>query len=91
MLCFRSYAQLFFARLTLFLLPFAVLVDHPASAVPPELAIADQLYRSGKFAEAEASYQALVKTDSKLEIQLDYRDGLVDFRYDPKRVNPFSR
>jgi hypothetical protein len=26
-----------------------------------------------------------------LEIRLDYRDGLVDFRYDPKRVNPFSR
>ena len=30
------------------------------------LRAADQLYRAGKFAEAEASYQALLKTDSKL-------------------------
>jgi hypothetical protein len=22
-----------------------------------------------------------------LEVKLDYRDGLVDFQYDPKRVN----
>ena len=27
----------------------------------------------------------------QLEIQLDYRDGLVNFKYDPKRVNPFGR
>lgn len=27
----------------------------------------------------------------QLEIQLDYRDGLVDFKYDPKRVNSFVR
>ena len=26
-----------------------------------------------------------------LEVKLDYRDGLVDFKYDPKRVNPFAR
>ena len=26
----------------------------------------------------------------KLEVKLDYRDGLVDFMYDPKRVNPFA-
>jgi hypothetical protein len=26
-----------------------------------------------------------------LEVKLDYRDGLVDFQYDPKRVNPFAR
>ena len=26
-----------------------------------------------------------------LEVKLDYRDGLVDFEYDPKRVNPYSR
>jgi hypothetical protein len=25
-----------------------------------------------------------------LELKLDYRDGLVDFEYDPKRV-PFAR
>jgi tetratricopeptide (TPR) repeat protein len=27
----------------------------------------------------------------QLEIELDYRDGLVNFKYDPKRVNPFAR
>jgi hypothetical protein len=27
----------------------------------------------------------------QLEVELDYRDGLVDFKYDPKRVNPFER
>jgi len=27
----------------------------------------------------------------QLEIELDYRDGLVDFKYDPKRVSPFVR
>jgi tetratricopeptide (TPR) repeat protein len=40
--------------------------DTKAPAINPELAAADQLYRAGKFAEAEASYQALLKTDSKL-------------------------
>ena len=25
------------------------------------------------------------------EMKLDYRDGLVDFEYDPKRVQPFAR
>ena len=27
----------------------------------------------------------------QLEVELDYRDGLVDFKYDPKRVNPFLK
>jgi hypothetical protein len=27
----------------------------------------------------------------QLEIKLDYRDGLVDFEYDPKRVQYFAR
>ena len=27
----------------------------------------------------------------QLEVELDYRDGLVDFKYDPKRVNPLAR
>jgi Aspartyl protease len=27
----------------------------------------------------------------QLEVEMDYRDGLVDFKYDPKRVNPFIR
>ncbi|MGB0047755.1 MAG: tetratricopeptide repeat protein, partial [Terriglobales bacterium] len=40
--------------------------DAKAPAISTGLAAADQLYRSGKFAEAEASYQALVKTDPKL-------------------------
>ncbi len=40
--------------------------DTKASAIHPELAAADQLYRAGKFAEAEASYQTLLKTESKL-------------------------
>jgi hypothetical protein len=26
-----------------------------------------------------------------LEVKLDYRDGLVDFVYDPKRVNPYAK
>ncbi len=40
--------------------------DTKAPAIRPELAAADQLYRAGKFAEAEASYRALLNTDSKL-------------------------
>jgi len=40
--------------------------DTKDPAIPPEVAAADQLYRAGKFAEAEASYQALLKTDAKL-------------------------
>ena len=32
----------------------------------PAVAAADQLYRAGKFAEAEASYQAVLKADAKL-------------------------
>jgi thioredoxin-like negative regulator of GroEL/predicted aspartyl protease len=40
--------------------------DTKPPAINPELAAADQLYRAGKFAEAEASYQALLKADAKL-------------------------
>ena len=40
--------------------------DPKAPAIDSGLATADQLYREGKFAEAEASYEALLKTDSKL-------------------------
>jgi Aspartyl protease/Tetratricopeptide repeat len=40
--------------------------DTKAPATDSGLAAADQLYRAGKFADAEASYQALLKTDSKL-------------------------
>jgi hypothetical protein len=27
----------------------------------------------------------------ELEVELDYRDGIVHFKYDPKRVNQFVR
>ena len=40
--------------------------DTKPPAINPELAAADQLYRAGKFTEAEASYQALLKADAKL-------------------------
>ena len=40
--------------------------DTKPPAINPQLAAADQLYRAGKFAEAETRYQALLKTDSKL-------------------------
>jgi len=40
--------------------------DTKAPAIDPAVAAADQLYRAGKFAEAEASYQALLKGDAKL-------------------------
>ena len=39
--------------------------DTKAPVLPPGLATADQLYRAGKFVEAEASYRALLNTDSK--------------------------
>jgi len=50
--------------LSLHALGFGDDIKPPVSA--PELAAADQLYRAGKFAEAEASYEALLKTDAKL-------------------------
>jgi len=40
--------------------------DTKPPAINPELAAADQLYRAGKFAEAEAGYQAILKTYTKL-------------------------
>jgi tetratricopeptide (TPR) repeat protein len=40
--------------------------EDPKPDTIPGLAAADQFYRAGKFAEAEASYQALLKSDSKL-------------------------
>lgn len=48
-------------------LQLAVLADDTNSpAIPSELAAADQRYRSGKFADAEASYQALLKINPTL-------------------------
>jgi tetratricopeptide (TPR) repeat protein len=40
--------------------------DPRPPATNPEIAAADQLYRAGKFAEAEAGYQGVLKNDSKL-------------------------
>jgi tetratricopeptide (TPR) repeat protein len=55
------------ATLLFLLLPLSLLGDDAKPpATSPELAAADQLYRAGKFVEAEASYQALLKSDSKL-------------------------
>jgi tetratricopeptide (TPR) repeat protein len=54
------------AALLLISLQFISGDDTKAPAIRPELAAADQLYRAGKFAEAEASYQSLLNTDSKL-------------------------
>jgi tetratricopeptide (TPR) repeat protein len=44
----------------------AILGDDTKSPIPPKLAASDQLYRAGKFAEAEAGYQAALKADAKL-------------------------
>jgi len=54
------------ALLLLFMQLLVLGEDTKSPAIHPELAAADQLYRAGKFAEAEASYQALLNTDSKL-------------------------
>ena len=51
--------------LLLFLPHVMAFGDDAAAGISPELAAAERLYRGGKFAEAEASYQALVKTDAK--------------------------
>jgi len=40
--------------------------DTKAPALPSDLAAADQLYRAGKFAEAETGYKAILKIDSKI-------------------------
>jgi tetratricopeptide (TPR) repeat protein len=40
--------------------------DTKAPAIRPDLAAADQLYRAGRFAQAETIYLALLKTDSQL-------------------------
>src|SRR5262249_31162392 len=37
-----------------------------ASAPVPDLGSADQLFRAGKFAEAETSYQTILRNDTKL-------------------------
>ncbi|MFZ0360476.1 MAG: aspartyl protease family protein [Terriglobales bacterium] len=66
-----AFSRSAFAALLLFSLQIIVLgntfgEDAKPPALDPELSAADQLYRAGKFAEAEARYQALLKTNSKL-------------------------
>lgn len=51
---------------TLWLLTTAQAGDPQAAPANSALAAADQLYTTGKFAEAADSYQALLKTDAKL-------------------------
>lgn len=51
----------------LVLLPALALADDARPVnVNPDLAAADQLYRAGKFAEAESGYQAVLKSDPML-------------------------
>src|ERR1019366_7634255 len=54
------------AALLLFCLPLTGFGDDINPVVKPGLAAADQLYRAGKFVEAEASYQALLEIEPKL-------------------------
>ncbi len=46
--------------------PLLTCADTPATDPNPELTAADQLYRSGKFADAAEKYQAILKADPKL-------------------------
>jgi tetratricopeptide (TPR) repeat protein len=50
----------------LFFLRVVALGDDAKTSVNPALAAADQLCRSGKFAEAETSYRSLIKSDPSL-------------------------
>jgi tetratricopeptide (TPR) repeat protein len=52
----------------LLLLPLTIASGDDAKphSINPELAAADQLYRAGKFAEAEAAYQGVLKIHSNL-------------------------
>jgi len=56
----------FVAAVLLFCMQSMAFADETKPLAAPELAASDQLYRAGKFAEAEAGYQALLKLDSKL-------------------------
>jgi tetratricopeptide (TPR) repeat protein len=62
--CFWRSA--FVAAFLLICRPLALGSDTTPPVLPPGLSAADQLYRAGKFVEAEASYRALLNADSKL-------------------------
>jgi tetratricopeptide (TPR) repeat protein len=73
-LVFFSWRLPFVAALLLSSLQLMFGDDTKAPPIGQAIAAADRLYRAGKFAEAEASYQALLNTDSK---QLPAQVGLV--------------
>ena len=60
--------RLFFPLLCSFILwlPLHALAGDPQASSNADLATADQLYHSGKFAEAADKYQSMVKTDPNL-------------------------
>ena len=60
------YVSILVAALLLALQPRAFCDDAKPAATHPELLAADQLYRGGKFADAEVGYQAVLKADPKL-------------------------
>jgi len=62
-----SFCSTLFAVLLIVSLPLTVFgSDSKAPTANPELELADQLFRAGKFPEAETSYQTLLKKNSKL-------------------------
>ena len=68
---FCSPRRFIAAALLSIFLQFALAQNSPIeipqpSGPAPELAAADQLYRAGKFAEAETGYRAALKADSRL-------------------------
>lgn len=60
-----SRSTLVVAILLCSVLPIALGDESKTLAIDPGLADADQLFRAGKFAEAENKYQALLKADPK--------------------------
>ncbi len=66
--------QLFLLLLLALLIPRPAVSQAPAAPLNPELAGADQLYKSGKFANAADKYQSILKSDPKL---IEAQAGLV--------------
>ena len=83
-------ATLVFTLALFCLQPVGLSDDIKPAAGNPELATADQLFRAGKFEDAETSYQSALKTDSKL---VPARVGLVRvmLRQQPSPVTESSR
>jgi tetratricopeptide (TPR) repeat protein len=62
----RRLSLLLFGSLTLFLSVYLRADDPKPAADNPDLVAAEQLYRSGRFADAADKYQAALKVDPKL-------------------------